>query len=98
MPPGLFEQGGVGLRTLDARQRRAGVDHVAVDGFAPEHECRRRERPRAGDPGVDDGVRPPLLERPRGLERRLDGPDPATEGVEPVEERKLSVSGRDDKH
>jgi hypothetical protein len=45
---------------------------------------------------VDHRFRQALFERARGPERCLDRSDPAAEGVEPVEEGKLALGGRDD--
>src|SRR5437764_7241431 len=47
---------------------------------------------------MDHRVRPPLREDTSGLERRLDGADPAAEGVVPAEERELALGGGDDEH
>src|SRR3954465_5818492 len=47
---------------------------------------------------MDHRVGPPLLEGTGGLERRLDGTDPAAEGVVPAEERELALGGGDDEH
>jgi hypothetical protein len=47
---------------------------------------------------VDDGFRPPLLDGAGGLQRRLDRADPATERVEPVEQRELALGGGDYEH
>ena len=93
-----LEQRGIGPGALDPRQRGGRVDHVAIDRLAAEDERRRLEHPRAGDPRVNDGVRPALLERASDLQRRLDRPDPAAERVEPVEKRELALGGGDDEH
>ena len=47
---------------------------------------------------MDHRVGPPLLEGTGGLERRLDGTDPAAEGVVPAKERELALGGGDDEH
>src|SRR5581483_5070936 len=93
-----LEQLAAGARSLDAGQRRRGIDHVAVDGLAPEDERRRLERPGSGDADVDDGLRPPLLEHAGGSERSLDRSDPAAEGVEAVEKRELALGGGNHDH
>jgi hypothetical protein len=73
------------------------IDHVG-NRLAAEDERRRLECPRAGDPGVDDRGRSPLLEGASGLECRLDRPDAAAERVEPVEKREFPLGGGDDEH
>jgi hypothetical protein len=47
---------------------------------------------------VHDCVRTPFFKGPGGLERRLDGTNPAAEGVVPAEERELALGGGDDEH
>ena len=92
------EQCGVGKSPLDSRERRAWIDHVAIDRLAAEHERRRLERPRAGDPDVDDSFRPLLFEGASGLQRRLHRADPTTERLETFDPRELPLGGGDDEH
>ena len=95
---GSLEQGHVGPSSLDAGKRRGGIDHIAIDRLASQHERRRLERPRPRDSGVHNGVWPALFESAGGLERRLDGADPAAKGVEANEESQFAVGGGDDQH
>ena len=79
-------------------RRRHGIEHVAVDGLRAEHERRRIDPARPGDPDVEHRVGPPLGERPRRLQRRLDRPDPAAERVDAADVRELPLGGGHDEH
>ena len=92
------EQRRVGSDPLDARQHRRRVDHVAVDRLRAENESRRLDRLRTGDADVEDGRRRMVGEPARGCERRLDGPDPAAERLETVDEVELAFGRRDYQH
>jgi len=90
------EQRGVRLDALDARKRRAPVDHVAVDGLRAEHERRCVDRPRAGDADVEHRGDVPPEECVRCAERRLDGADAAARGLRTADDRELALCGGDD--
>ena len=64
------------MRSIRGSSRRR-IDHVAVDRLRAEDERRRLDAARAGDADVEHRVRPPLGERARRLQRRLDRADPA---------------------
>jgi hypothetical protein len=51
---------------------------------------------RAGDPDVEDGVRPLLRERASRRDRRLDRADPADERAGALDRSELALGRRDD--